>query len=139
LFCKGILKEGSRLRLNLKILFSLFLICCLFLSGCIFVIAGVGALGGYAISKDTIQGETEKSFESLWGTSLDVLSIMGIVYTEHESKGIIEAKIGASDVKVVIEELTARTARLRVSARKYLLPDISLAQRLYIKIIQNSK
>lgn len=119
--------------------FTIVLSFCLLSSGCIYVVAGVGVLGGYAISKDTIQGETDRSFESLWGASLDVLDIMGLVYTEHKSKGVIEAKVNSSDVKVAIEELTPKTARLRVSARKYLLPDINLAQKIYIKIVQKSE
>ncbi|MFC1709701.1 DUF3568 family protein [Candidatus Omnitrophota bacterium] len=115
------------------------LCCCLLFSGCIFIIAGVGALGGYAISKDTIQGETDKTFANTWNSSLDVLNIMGLVHTEYKSKGKMEAKVGSSDVKVTIEEVTANSTRLRVSARKYLLPDIGLAQKIYIKIIENAK
>ena len=117
----------------------LLLICGLFSSGCIFVVAGAAALGGYAVSKDTIQGETDKAFASIWNSSLEVLNIMGIVHTEYKSKGQLEAKIDASDVKVQIEEVTSLVTRLRVSSRRYLLPDIGLAQRLYIKIIEGAK
>jgi hypothetical protein len=139
LFCKGILPEGDRLSNIRNRLLVFLLVCCLFSSGCIFVIAGVAALGGYAVSKDTIQGETDKTFVNVWNSSVDVLNIMGTVYSEYKSKGQIEAKIDASDVKVQIEEITSRTTRLRISARKYLLPDIGLAQRLYIKIIESAK
>lgn len=122
-----------------NIIFAVGLICCLLFSGCIFIVAGVGVLGGYAISKDTIQGETDKNFLSIWDSSLDILKVMGLVYTEHKSKGTLEAKVNSSDVKIVIEELTVKTTRLRVSARKYLFPDISLAQKIYIKVIENAR
>ncbi|MFH1622542.1 MAG: DUF3568 family protein [Candidatus Omnitrophota bacterium] len=124
---------------NIKCLFSVLLICCLFLSGCIFVVAGVGALGGYAISKDTIQGETEKTYDKVWNTAKSVLNTMGSVITENKSKGEFEADFSPSFVKVKIEELTPKTTRLRVSARKYMFPNINLAQKIYIKIIEQAK
>ena len=122
-----------------NLVFTIVLSFCLLSSGCIFIVAGVGALGGYAISKDTIQGETDSGFEDVWQASQEVLDVMGLIHTEYKSKGEIEAKVNSSDVKILIEELTSKTTRLRVSARKYLLPDISLAQKIYIKIVQKSK
>ncbi len=122
-----------------SIIFALGLIGCLLFSGCIFIVAGVGALGGYAISKDTIQGETEKTFDSVWNTSKDVLNTMGQVITENKSKGEFEADFSPSIVKVKMEELTPKVVRLRVSARKYMFPDISLAQKIFIKIVEQAK
>lgn len=115
------------------------LICCLLSSGCIFIIAGVGAFGGYAISRDTIQGESDKNFDSMWSSSLKVLNILGNVDTEDRKKGVLEASIDSSKAKVIIEQLTPKTVRMRVSARKYMMPNITLAQKIYIKVIQNAK
>ncbi len=122
-----------------EMLFAGILILCLLFSGCIFLIAGAGALGGYAISRDTIQGETDKTFASIWGSSLDVLNIMGTISSEDKHKGTIEAKVSSSDLKVKIEQLTPKAVRLSVSARRYLMPNIGLAQKIYIKVIQRAK
>lgn len=127
----------------MKIIKSLFfvglLVCYLNFCGCIYVVAGAGALGGYAISRDTIQGETDKTFDNIWNSSLKVLNILGNVTMEDKKKGVIEAKIDSSYAKVTIEQLTPKTTRLRVKARKFMLPNISLAQKIYIKVIQNVK
>ena len=113
---------------------------CLISSGCIFLVAGtVTALGGYDISQDTIQGETDKTFSLAWKNSLETLNHYGTVSTEDQQKGIIQAKIESSSVKVSIEELTVKTVRLRVSARKLLMPNIKLAQKIYVRIIEHSK
>ena len=112
----------------------------LYLCGCIFLVGGaVGALGGYAISNDTIQGEIDKTFESLWKNSVDVLDILGAVTMEDKPRGLIEAKVNGAAVKIMIEQLTPKTSRFRVAARKYLLPKISLAQTIYIKVVQRAK
>lgn len=108
-------------------------------SGCIFVIGGaVGALGGYAVSQDTIQGETAKSYTSVWNAAAKVMSILGDVSLEDREGGTIEATVNASKVKVKIEEIVKGAVRLRVKARKHLLPDIKLSQKIYIKIIENA-
>lgn len=122
-----------------KFSFIVMLVCCMLSSGCIFIVAGVGALGGYAISKDTIQGETERTRDSVWNTAKSVLNTMGSVITEDKRKGEFEADFSPSFVKVKIEELTPKTTRLRVSARKYMFPNISLAQKIYIKIIEQAR
>lgn len=125
---------------NKLVFFTGLLVLCSLSGGCIFLVASsVGALGGYAVSQDTIQGETNKSFSAIWNSSLKVLRIMGTIKTEDKLKGIIEAKVDASDVVVKIEALTPKFVRLRVSARKYLLPNITLSQKIYIKIIEHSE
>ncbi|MDD5005323.1 MAG: hypothetical protein PHS93_02315 [Candidatus Omnitrophica bacterium] len=125
---------------NVFIFVALLVSFCLFFSGCPYLIVGtVGALGGYAISKDTIQGDTERTFNSVWKTSLNVLAILGTIKTEDLKKGTIEAEVEASEVKLIIEQLTPRTVRMRVSARKYLMPNIKLAQKIFIKVMEQAK
>jgi len=122
------------------IVFLVIMTIPLFLWGCIFMVAGaVGALGGYAISNDTIQGEIDKTFESIWKNSREVLEILGSIITEDKARGFIEAKVNGANVKIMIEQLTPKTTRFRVSARKYLLPKINLAQTIYIKVVQKAK
>ena len=122
------------------IFFTMMLVCCLLFSGCIYIAAGtVGAVGGYAVSNDTMEGITERTLSKTWSTSLQVLSILGSVTVEDKKKGVIEAKIDSSSAKVELEEISSEVIRLRVSARKYLLPNIKLAQKIYTKIIEHSK
>jgi hypothetical protein len=138
LFYKNIFQKGTKMKKNVFVVLSISF--CLFYSGCAYLFVGaIGAVGGYAISKDTIQGETDKSFDKVWNSALRVVNIMGTVATEVMQKGTVEAKIEGSEVKVIVDQLTPKTVRMRVSARKYLMPNIKLAQRIYIKIIENAK
>jgi hypothetical protein len=99
--------------------------------------SAVGALGGYAISKDTVQGETDKPYEALWENSLMVARIRGVIKQEDYTRGyiVLEAE-GKSQVWIRLVRLTQATTRVRVSARKYHLPNIELAQDIFVKIIE---
>ncbi len=118
----------------------LFLIPCIFVSilGCAPLIIGgaVGAVGGYAISKDTIQGETDKSYDSLWEGALTVSKIRGEIKYENKIKGYIELEAESSKVYVRLIRLTFSTTRLRVQARKYHFPNMGLAQDIFMKIME---
>lgn len=124
-----------------KIIF--FLIPCIFvsISGCAPLIVGgaVGVLGGYAVSKDTIQGETDKSYDSLWDSALMVGRIRGQVKYEDRSRGYIELEAESSRVYIRLIRLTAAATRLRVSARKYHLPNLGLAQDIFVKITEQAR
>jgi hypothetical protein len=138
LFHKSILKKGTKMR---KII--LFLIPCIFvsISGCAPLIVGgaVGALGGYAISKDTIQGETDKSYDGLWEAAFTVSKIRGEIKYENKTKGYIESEAESSKVYVRLIRLTVSTTRLKVSARKYHFPNMSLAQDIFMKIMEQAR
>lgn len=121
----------------------LFLIPCIFVSilGCAPLIIGgaVGAVGGYAISKDTIQGETDKSYDSIWEAALTVSKIRGEIKYEDKTKGYIELEAESSKVYVRLIRLTTATTRLKVSARKYHFPNMSLAQDIFTKIMDQAR
>ncbi len=99
----------------------------------------MGVLGGYAISKDTIQGETDKSYDSLWDSALMVGRIRGQIKYEDPTKGYIELEAESSRVYIRLIRLTAATTRLRVSARKYHLPNLGLAQDIFVKIMEQAR
>jgi len=123
-----------------SVFMALLLSFCLFYSGCFYLFIGaVGAVGGYAVSDDAIQGDTDKGFDKVWASALKVTDIMGSIETEDRQKGTIEATVDVSKVKVSVEQLTPKTVRMRVSARKHLLPNRKLAQKIYLKIIENAK
>ncbi|MFA5275293.1 MAG: DUF3568 family protein [Candidatus Omnitrophota bacterium] len=111
------------------------------LSGCVPLVVGgaVGAVGGYAASKDTIQGDSDSPYESLWNAAVRVAEIRGKIRREDANTGIIQADIESSLVWIRLVRLTRATTRIRVSARKYHFPNLALAQDLYVKIIEQAK
>jgi len=125
-----------------KIFFYLFFIPFVLVNiyGCWFIFGGaVGAAGAYAISKDTLQGETDKPYNSLWNSALLVSKIRGNILQEDSSKGYIELEAESSRVEIRLIRVTRATTRVMISARKYHLPNLSLAQDLYVKIIEEAR
>ena len=119
-----------------------FLLTCLCLSltmatsGCIYLVIGsFGALGGYVVSPDTVEGITANDKESLWDASINVVSIMGLIEEKQSSAGIIIAKINGAKVTITIMPLNQSNVRLTVKARKAFLPKISIAQDVFVKVM----
>ena len=110
-----------------------------FFSGCAVFLIGAGVAGGYAISKDAMEFNSDRNFNSVWDSAVHVLDIMGTIKSKDFQKGRIEADVDASHVIVRIESITNQSTRLRVSARRYLMPNLNLAQKVLNKIIQNTK
>ncbi len=139
LFSKSILKKGDEMK---KITaFFIFPLLLLNILGCAPLIIGaaVGAVGGYAVSKDTIQGETDGNYDLFWNSALMVSRIRGIVKLEDYAKGYIDLDVSNSKVWIRLIRLTEATTRIRVSARKYHMPDLRLAQDIYVKILEQAK
>jgi len=111
------------------------------LSGCAPLIVGaaVGAVGGYAASRDTIQGDTDKPYESLWSAAVRVAQIRGKIRREDAYTGIIQSDAESSVVTIRLIRLTHLTTRIRISARKGVFPNLSLAQDLYVKIVEEAR
>jgi len=126
-----------------KKLFPLFLILALIFNalGCAPLIVGaaVGALGGYVASRDTVQGETDKPYESLWRAAVEVTRIRGTIKSENSSSGSIEGLIGSTRIWIKLVRLTRSATRLKVSARKYHIPDLNMAEDMYVKIMDQVK
>ncbi len=120
-----------------SILLKLFLLPLLIsLSGCIYVVVGgVGVLGGYIVSPDTVEGVVENDMISAWETAVDVVSIMGTIQEEYESSGIILAQIHRAKVIVTLTSLSDSAVKVNVKARKTLFPRISIAQDVYAKVV----
>ena len=121
---------------------QLSLLClALTVSGCVVLALGAGAAGGYAISKDEIEGFTDKDYEHVWETSRQVLTDEGAIELDNKNSGRIEALVQNSKIKFSMETVAPKSIRVRVQARKAmnLFPDIKLAQSLYIKIMKRLK
>ena len=110
------------------------------LSGCVFlIISGIGAVGGYAISRDTIQGEYDANYNRAWKYALETCSYQGIIISKDTTRGVIEAEVEQAKVKVEITQLTADVIRLKVKARKGIFPRIGIAERIFMRIVQSLK
>lgn len=112
------------------------------LAGCVPLILGAAAgVGiGYAVSRDTVQGDTAKSYESVWESSLEVARSRGSIKKEDKNKGYIEViEAVGSVVRIRVVPLTRSAVRLRVSCRKNHLPNLDIAQDFFTKIIDGAK
>ena len=111
------------------------------LSACAPLIVGaaVGAVGGYAATRDTIQGDSDRPYESLWNAALKVAQIRGKIRREDAYSGTIQSDAESSLVWIRLIRLTHSTTRIRISSRRYHFPNLALAQDIYIKIIEEAR
>ena len=110
------------------------------LSGCVPVfLMAVGGVGVYATSKDTIQGDTDTPYEALWDSAVKVARIRGTILQQDFNRGYIEVDAKPNKIWIQFIRVTAAATKIRVSARKYKLPNIDLAQEVFIKIVDESK
>lgn len=127
----------------MKKLFLFILLPFLILSICgcapIIVGAAAGSLGAYALSKDTVQGNTDKDYNALWDSALNVARLYGLIQLEDAVKGNIEMRVGSSRVFIKLTRLTQNATQLRVAARKFHFPNMDLAQDVFVKIINGVK
>ena len=106
-------------------------------SGCVyFIVGGVGAIGGYIVSPDTVEGIiSDKGYETVWDASTQVVSIMGVITERSDDAGMLLSKIQGCKVTVTVSSMSSKTIKLSVKARKAFLPRIKTAQDVYIKIV----
>ena len=114
---------------------ALVLILLLTAPGCVAAVIGTAALGGYAISPDTVEGLTARDEDAVWDAVVEVLSIMGRVTEQYEQKGMVVAQVSGAKVTVTIYTMSQKTVKLRVKARKSFLPKIAIAQDVFAKIM----
>lgn len=110
-------------------------------SGCLPLIVGgtAGALGAVAVSRDTIQGETDRHYDRLWESAYQVAKIRGIIREEDKLHGYLRVDVALTRVEIRLIRLTQATTRLRITARKYHLPDLGLAEELFVKIMEEPR
>ncbi len=107
-------------------------------SGCVFLVAGtLGAIGGYAISRDTIQGDYDVTYAEAWDAATEVCTQLGTVLAKDKGAGTVDAEIESVKVHVQVSQLTSRTSRLKVKARKGAFPRMGTAERVFTKIVQD--
>ena len=114
----------------------LIVILCAFQSGCVFFVVGAaGAVGGYAVSRDTFEGVSSKGEEELLSSAHKVLSIMGTITDERPRDGEIVASVDGNHVTVDVIRINLTTSKLRVKARRIIFPRVGIAQEVYTKIM----
>lgn len=107
------------------------------LAGCFWLIVGTaGAVGGYAVTRDTIQGEYDVGYSDAWKSAVEVCGLLGIVNTKDSSLGTIQATVDRVKVKVEVTQLTPEATRLKVKARKGIFPRLGTAEKVFVKIVQ---
>jgi len=108
----------------------------MFNSGCIYlVVGGIGAVGGYIVSPDTVEGITDNDSAIVWDTAVETMSIMGLIKEESEDGGMILASVSGAKITITIVALSPSMTKVTVKARKAYLPRISLAQDVFVKIM----
>lgn len=111
------------------------------ISGCAPLIIGAaaGALGGYAVSRDTVQGATDTDYDRLWNAAITVARIRGVIKSEDYARGCFTVEAESSKVWIRLIRLTRATTRIRISARKMHFPNLNLAEDLFVKIMEEAK
>ena len=107
-------------------------------AGCaapIILAVGAGAIGGYAISRDTFEGITAKGQDEIWEAAYRVVSIMGSAEDNDRKRGEMTARINGVTVSIIIMPINLTTTKLRIKARKGIFPRIGVAQEVYAKIM----
>lgn len=119
-------------------LICLFAFLPVFLSGCAWVVVGgIGAVGGYAVTRDTIQGEYDAKFADAWKSAQTVCTTLGVITGKDQSKGQLFAMVDSAKVRIDISQITPEAIRLKVKARKGLFPKLGTAEKVFVKIGQN--
>ncbi len=114
---------------------------CTAVGGCVaapIILVGMGAVGGYAISRDTFEGTTSKSQDELWDAAMRVASIMGTMDENNRKRGEIYARINGVNVDITVVPVNLTTTKLRVKARAMMFPRIGVAQDVYAKIMNQT-
>ena len=124
-----------------KFIFIVAILLIPLVCGCAALIIGAaaGGLGAYAISRDTVQGDTDKKYEALWESAVNVSKAYGIIQSENFDLGAIELGAQSSKVTIKLTRMTEATTRVKVSARKYCFPNMELAQDVFVKVITGVK
>lgn len=109
------------------------------LNGCAAVLIGTGVAGAIVVSKDEVSTYIDSDMHSVWARSFEVLKEMGSITDTDKKAGVIKALVNDSKVICIMEEVTNKTVKLRVKARKNLLPNTGLAHTIATKILKVKK
>lgn len=110
----------------------------IFSSGCVYlIIGGLGAVGGYVVSPDTVEGVLGYGDNEIWDSAIEVIGLMGSMEERSDQTGSLIARINGSRVTINIISFSQNSTMLRVKARRSFFPRISVAQDVFIKIVKS--
>lgn len=122
---------------------SLWCVACLALwltgPGCAPVLIATGAVAGYAVSRDVVNLDLDRSREQVWNACLEEAKHLGHVKREDAKRGRLDIDIEGAAVVVVLHPLTPTTVRVVIRARRTLLPKPEIAQRLGFGIARRAE
>ncbi|MBI3616297.1 MAG: hypothetical protein HY211_07250 [Candidatus Omnitrophica bacterium] len=108
-------------------------------SGCAPVLlVTASAIVGYAVSRDSVTMDLDRPMDRVWGTCLEETKLQGNLKKEDRGRGRIDARVRETDVTLTLEQLTPSTVRVVIRARKHLLPQVDVAQRLGVAIARRA-
>lgn len=118
-------------------------LCCAvvaaFVAGCApMLLMTAGAVAGYAVSRDSVTVDLDRPIDSVWTACVEETGEQGVIKREDRPNVRLEARIQRTDVVVTLEQLTPATVRVVIRARKNLLPQAHIAQRLGIGIARRA-
>ena len=87
------------------------------------------------IGKDSVQQIIDASFEHAYETSIQVVKRMGTITQDDVSTGAIKANINGSTVTLILMKGTGNKTEIRISARKYMLPQLDIAGGVLYQIL----
>jgi len=104
---------------------------------------GVGFLpagvAGILIGKDSGVSDFNLDYDKAYRAAIETMQKIGKVAKDDMDKGIIKAKVDATDVTIEIIKQTAGKVRVKVSARKYLIPKPEIAEGVLYQISEALK
>ncbi|MDD5085709.1 MAG: DUF3568 family protein [Candidatus Omnitrophica bacterium] len=103
-------------------------------SGCAAVLIGGGIAGGIAVSKDTAEIVKDTSCNKAWDVTHKTLDEMGVINLEDKKAGKIEANVKDSKITAQVTQLTPKSVKVTVKARKNMFPNVDLAMEIVNKI-----
>ncbi len=103
-------------------------------SGCAVALVGAGAVAGYAISRDHVEVLVEHPYNQVWAACVEETKRVVVLKETDQDTGRIEGTTQGTHVVVTLQPISDTTIKIIVKARKHMLPNTDVAQRLAIRI-----
>jgi hypothetical protein len=108
-----------------------------FFSGCALFLVGAGVAGGIAISDDSAQFEKNMGMNHAWKVTTKIIEEMGTITSEDSNARVLDADVMGSQVSAMLTQISPKTVRVKISARKHLLPNVDTAAKILNNIKDN--
>lgn len=106
------------------------------LAGVAFLPAGIAAA---LVGKDSARGDFNVTFDDAYAKTLSLLKDIGHVASDDKSQGLIKLDSQSNSITVKITSQGASAVQIRVTARKFLLPQPQVASGILYQIAEKLK